>query len=216
MYFNIVTWFDQSSFSHLSFSRAQGAQSSCCLHFDLSLHKFECVICFWQTKLTSVRHSSEPQVSHYSKALFKLFNYLKLNISCFYVHRYFKTACIFCNQDVQTARAERKMYVWTCTKENLSCNLPCYNVQYVCIVFDWGNFYAERNLCWFFLLFFLRLHFWSTPLLCNPRALLFVQPPCHSLGWNNWQMCSHAVCVWFDSAVWLILGGGHNMVDQLN
>lgn len=55
-------------------------------------------------------------------------------------------ACIFCNQDVQTLRAKRKMYVWTCTKGKMSCNLTCYNVQYVCIVFDWGNFYAERHL----------------------------------------------------------------------
>lgn len=53
-------------------------------------------------------------------------------------------------------RAKRKMYVWTCTKENLSCNLTCYNVQYVCIVFDWGNFYAESNLCFFAPTFMIR------------------------------------------------------------
>lgn len=41
-YFNIVTFFDQSSFSRSSFSLAQGAQS-CCLRFDLSLDQFECI-----------------------------------------------------------------------------------------------------------------------------------------------------------------------------
>ena len=41
-YFNIVTFFDQPSFSRSSFSLAQGAQS-CCLRFDLSLDQFECI-----------------------------------------------------------------------------------------------------------------------------------------------------------------------------
>lgn len=57
MYFNIVTFFDQSSFTRSSFSLARGAQSSCCLHFDLSLDQFECIICFWQTKLASLLRS---------------------------------------------------------------------------------------------------------------------------------------------------------------
>ncbi len=78
-------------------------------------------------------------------SVIKQFSYLKLIISCFHVHRFFKMACIFCNQDVQTARSKRKMYVWTCTKENLSCNLSCYNVQYVCIVFNWGTFMQKET-----------------------------------------------------------------------
>lgn len=63
MYFNIVTFFDQSAFSGSSFSLAQGAQSSCFLHFDLSLDQFERIICFWQMKLASLLHSTESQVT---------------------------------------------------------------------------------------------------------------------------------------------------------
>lgn len=103
-------------------------------------------ICLWQTKLASLLRVTEP--SSYLLQLgsvVKLLNYLKLNLSL-YVHRYFRMACIFCNQDVQTLRAKRKMYVWTCTKENPSCNLTCYNVQYVCIVLDWGTFMKNELL----------------------------------------------------------------------
>lgn len=38
------------------------------------------------------------------------------------------------------------MYVWICTKGNLNCNLTCYNVQYVCIVFNWGNLFCSQFL----------------------------------------------------------------------
>lgn len=65
MYFSIVTFFDQSSFSGSGFSLARGAQSSC-QRFDLSLDQFECIICVWQTKLASLLHSAEPQVTYYS------------------------------------------------------------------------------------------------------------------------------------------------------
>lgn len=100
----------------------------------------------------------------------KLFSFLKWITSCFCVHRYFfKMACIFCNQMYRSQELkDRCMYVWICTKGNLSCNLTCYNVQYVCIVFDWGNFYAEWNIC------FSHLHFWSLPFLCHPRSFLYV------------------------------------------
>lgn len=96
-------------------------------------------------------------------------------------------ACIFCNQDVQTTRAKEKMYVWTCTKETLRCNLTCYNVQYNCIAFDLGNFYAETNFQ------LLHLHFWSSPLMCHPRPLFTSASLLQFNLQNTWQMCSHAV-----------------------
>ena len=119
-------------------------------------------------------------------------------------------ACIFCNWDVQTARAKREMYVWTCTKENLSCNLTCYNVQYVCIVFDWGNFYAERKFCFFAPTFLI-------PTVTVPSQIVAVcslQPPCCILSWNNWQMCSLAVCamIWFSCVA---RGGEGSQCDAL-
>lgn len=131
----------------------------------------------------------------------ELFNFLKL-IICFHVHRLFKMACIFCNQDVQTARSKRKMYVWTCTKENLSCNLSCYNVQYVCIVFNWGTFMQKECFV------SSHRHFWSVLLLCHPRFLLFCsfQPPCHSFKFEITDRCVTMLSVLcFDSTVWLIL-----------
>lgn len=96
-------------------------------------------------------------------------------------------ACIFCNQDVQTTRAKEKMYVWTCTKETLRCNLTCYNVQYNCIAFDLGNFYAETNFQ------VLHLHFWSSPLMCHPRPLFTSASLSQLHLQNTWQMCSHDV-----------------------
>ncbi len=109
-------------------------------------------------------------------------------------------------------RAKRKMYVWTCTKDDLSCNLTCYNVQYVCIVFDWGNFYAERNLCFFAPTFLIRT--FTVP--SQIFAVCSLQPPCRSLSWNNWLMCSHAFCVMIWFSCMAHVGGGPNVVHQLN
>lgn len=68
---------------------------------------------------------------------------------------------------------ERCMYGLVQSK-NLSCNLTCYNVQYVCIVSDWGNFYAERNFCFFAPTFLI-------PTVTVPSQIVAVcslQPPC--------------------------------------
>lgn len=43
----------------------------------------------------------------------------------------------------QQDQKERCMYGLV-QKENLSCNLSCYNVQYVCIVFNWGTFMQKE------------------------------------------------------------------------
>lgn len=121
-------------------------------------------------------------------------------------------ACIFCNQDVQTLRAKRKMYVWTCKKENLSCNLTCYNVQYVCIVFDWGTFMENEPFV------FSHLHFWPVPLLCHLRSSLFVHFSLHIAVWvaATCRSAAMLLLLWFWLSCVAHLGGGHNMVCQLN
>lgn len=60
---------------------------------------------------------------------------------------------------------ERCMY--GLVQKNLSCNLTCYNVQYVCIVFDWGNFYAERNFSFFRTYIFDPYLYCAIPDLCS-------------------------------------------------
>lgn len=92
------------------------------------------------------------------------------------------------------------MYVWTCTKENLSCNLTCYNVQNVCIVFDWGNFYAERNI------WFICTHISDLYLYCVIPDLCSLRPPGRCLKCKTTGRCAALLSVlWFDSAVWLIV-----------
>lgn len=104
---------------------------------------------------------------------------------------------------------KRKMYLWTCTKENLSCNLTCYNVQYVCIVFDWGNFYAEWDLLFFCCTYI------SDPvlLLCHPRSLLFVH-----FSLSGPMMINHALllCVMIRFNHVAPHGEGHNTACRLN
>lgn len=65
MYFNIVTFFDQLSFSRSSFRsgpRSTVIMLSCILIWVWI--QFECIVCFWQTKLASLLHSTEPNVTY--------------------------------------------------------------------------------------------------------------------------------------------------------
>lgn len=105
-------------------------------------------------------------------------------------------ACIFCNQDVQTLRTKRKMYVWTCTKRKTwNCNVTCYIVQYVCIDFDWRNFCAERNMYLF--------HTYSSDpyLYCAiPYHSCSLKPPLFSLRCSNCQVCKQPWYIW----IWFI------------
>lgn len=65
MYFNIVSFFDRSSFCRSGFSLAQGAQSSCYLHFGLSLGLFECTFVSGRRSWrASLLHSAEPRVTY--------------------------------------------------------------------------------------------------------------------------------------------------------
>lgn len=76
------------------------------------------------------------------------------------------------------------MYVWICKKEkkkkkgNLSCNLTCYNVQYVCIVFDGGTFMQNETLVVRIYIFDPSLFLCAIP---DPSHML-IQLPCPCLS----------------------------------
>ena len=106
------------------------------------------VVSFWQIKSASLLYTVETQI-RYWHARFSycyLFRY-KINPVSMFIGS--KMACIFCNQVVQTLKANislRGIYIWTSTKHNLKCIQSCYIVQKnVCKDFDWKNLLCGKK-----------------------------------------------------------------------